>query len=224
MVAKIENGFNKPESGTWRVAIRRANIWMETKLLKQKKNSPAPDFRAWWISFIFVTQGSMRMVSGWVHDEKAVSKDPRIHKMTPPLFFAALLNAIKKVKSRPTKLIFWPGDRGSFRFHSVHSLVDKLQPLLSSLQFESLKGMDNPRENLPDSCNVSFVFTADDKVDAEVEFFLQVSSTLDENLQKTELRSTRLQGRNEVFTSITDKRKVTQLDLRRVRKTQFSLV
>lgn len=169
----------------------------------------------------------MRMVSGWVHDEKAVSKDPRVHKMTPTMFLAALLNTIKKVKSRPTKLIFWPGDRGSFSFHSVHSLVDKLQPLLSSLHFESLKVMDNPRENMPDSCNVSFVFTANDKDDADVEFFLaldsKVSSTLEANLQQTEARSTGLQGRKEMFTSIADKRKITQLDLRRVSKNLFSL-
>lgn len=141
--------------GAWKVYIRRANMWFD--LHKTKKKGVSSLFRCWWVSFILIHNTpkglGVEMASCMVQDEQSLAKDARDSPLTPGLFLAAFCRAMEKFNSKPTGLVFWPALLGAFRAQSIHSLVEKLEPVIASeCSLKCLPGLEPDQENLPNSC------------------------------------------------------------------------
>jgi len=214
-----------PLGGVWRVYIRRLNWWFGTELVKKKKNSPRATFRSWWVSFILVPlqrendNARPTIVSGWVQDDLAVTKDPTNHPLTPSMFMAVLSEAIDVLKSRPRRLVFWPAAGGAFRLRSIHSLMEKLRPMVpKDFNLEALKAIEPSRENVPDSCCLSALTLLEDRLDPDVELFLANDSSIvkkvEHHLEEIEDRINR--SNKHRVPGIVEKLKISILDLRRV--------
>mmetsp|Transcript_5279 Transcript_5279/g.6784 ORF Transcript_5279/g.6784 Transcript_5279/m.6784 type:complete len:568 (+) Transcript_5279:127-1830(+) len=218
---KLSTRFNTPsisDSGTWRVCIRRMNMWFNTQLVKKKRSSPRNQFRSWWVVYMIMEpSGVLKMQAVMVQDEEAVAKNPMVHPMTPSMIMASLFKVMDKVRSRPSKLVFWTAEGGRFRYESILDLLHGLRPLVpKNLVVEPIPGKKVARENIPASCCTGLMYESLHQMEhPEVQLYnranCQINSILEAGISEVEQKSNKIQIGNPV-------EGISALDFRRMMK------